>query len=302
MGKTTVALQILHDSRIIEHFHSNRFFISCEALVDADGIVVSLAKILRVSASSDLLSSVVTHLTNSSRTVLLIDNLETVWLADGSTAPAVDDLLGRLAQIPSLSLIITCRGTDLPQSVDWSNTNNAVLEPFSIESAMHTFEDRAGRSFVGVDQNIAMRLLVAVDRMPLAASLLGQLVRRGNLVSELLERWNREHTSLLRTHGHGRINNIEVSIELSIQLLRAADDSNESLRLLSLCSMLPDGLHAVVFERLRPNFMHIDRARDALSAYALASLSDDRVLKTLSPVRHLVLKNHPAHNEHQKAL
>ena len=146
------------------------------------------------------------------------------------------------------------------------------------------------------------KLLNAVDRMPLAVSLLGQLSQRGNTVAELLERWNHEHSALLQTHGAGCINNIEVSIEVSITKICAADESGESLRLLALCSMLPDGLRPDVFEKLRPYFKRIDCARDNMIAYALASLGTDRVLKTLSPIRHLVLERHPASPIYRDAL
>ena len=302
MGKTTVTLAILYNPQIMEYFGAGRLFLSCEALVDADSIVVSLAKLLDLPASTDLLTTVVARLEAISHILLVLDNLETVWLVGGAPVHAVEELLGRLAQIGSLSLIITCRGIALPQFVKWSNTDTAALEPFSLEAALETFQDRAERRLDEEDQGIAKELLNVVDRMPLAVSLLGQLTQRGNSVSELLARWNREHSALLQTHGAGRINNVEVSIEVSITKLCAADESGESLQLLGLCSMLPDGLRPAVFEKLRSQFKHIDRARNNLTAYALASLGVDRVLKMLSPIRHLVLQRHPASPSHRDAL
>ena len=302
MGKTTVALALLHDPRIDKYYRNGRLFLSCEALIDADSIVVSLAKLLGVSATNDLLTAVVAHLKHKPRTVLLLDNLETVWLRDGGPAAAVDELLGRLSQIPSVSLIITCRGTDLPQPVEWSNIGSTVLEPFSLEAALETFQARAGQRLVSTDMNCAKELLNAVDRMPLAVSLLGQLARRGNTVHDLLDRWNRKRTALLRTHGTSRFNNAGVSIELSISMVCSADDTRESLQLLSVCSTLPDGLRQDVFKRLSQQFEDIERARDSLCAYSLVSLDAEGVLKMLSPVRHHLLERHPIHPNHRNAL
>jgi len=302
MGKTTVALALLYEPRVMLEYGIRRFFISCEALVDADGIVVSLAKLLELPISKDLLTAVVAFLNRGPRAAIVLDNLETVWLAGGAPVAAVDELLGQLAQIPTLSLIITCRSTDLPQLVKWSNPDDAVLEPFSLEAALQTFQDRSGYQIKADDESVARQLLDAVDMMPLAVSLLGQLSRRGNSVSELLARWNRKRTALLRTHGTGRFNNAGVSIELSINMSGAADDSQESLRLLSVCSMLPDGLHRSVFEKLRSLFEDIDYARDNLCAYSLASLSGDGILRMLSPVRHHVLERHPPQPEHRGSL
>ena len=202
MGKTSVAIALLHHHGTIAQYDSRRYFLSCEALIDVDSMVISLAKLLDIPASSDLLTAVVIHMNSSSHSILLLDNLESVWLRDGAPVPSVDDLLGRLAQIPSLSLVVTCRGTELPQSVQWANADTAILEPFSVEAALRTFEDKA-RQLTDDEKMIAIQLLNAVDRMPLAVSLLGQLARRGNSVSQLLVRWKRERTSLLRAYGTG---------------------------------------------------------------------------------------------------
>jgi len=302
MGKTTIALAILYDPHVVECFQDGRFFLSCEALVDTNSVVISLAKLLAISVSGDLLTAVVARLTDIPRALLVLDNLETVWLANGGPAAAIEGLLGRLAQIPSLSIIITCRGNVLPQLVEWSNPDTAALEPFSPEAALETFQDRAGYRLIGPDEGIAKELLAAVDHMPLAVTLLGQLAMRGIPVSELLDRWNSEHSALLRTHNVGRGNNAEVSIKLSITMLRSADDSGESLQLLSVCCMLPDGLHPDVLRKMRLHFKHIYRARDTLTAYALTSMGPDRVLKALSPVRHVVLDTYPAQSNHRDAL
>jgi len=302
MGKTTIALAILYDTQIVEHLRDQRFFLSCEALIDTNSVVIALAKLLGLSVSGDLLTAIVARLNDMPPALLVLDNLETVWLADGGPAAAVEELLGRLAQIPSLSIIITCRGIVLPQLVEWSNPDTAALEPFSPESALETFQDRAGFRLTGPDEDIAKELLAAVDHMPLAVTLLGQLARRGTPVSELLDRWNSEHSALLCTHNVGRINNADVSVKLSITMVSAADVSGESLHLLSVCCMLPDGLRPDVLKKMSAHFKQIYRARDTLAAYALVSLGTDRVLRTLSPVRHVVLENHPACPTHRKAL
>lgn len=305
IGKTTVAVALLYEPLVVEHFGTNyRLFLSCEALAygDVNGLVISLAKLFGLPASSDLLTTVVTHFKNIPCVLLVLDNFETVWLAGGEPVAAIDELLGTLAQIPSLSLMITCRGGILPQTVDWSNPDSAALKPFSLEAALDTFQDKARCVLTGEERTIAEQLLNAVDRIPLAVSLLGQLARLGNSLSELLDRWSYEHSALLRTHGDGRLSSVDGSIEFSIKILQAADHSGESLKLLAVCCMLPDGIHPEIFERLRVQFKHIHRARDTLTAYALASYGADRVLMALSPIRHFVLENHPAHLDHVNAL
>jgi len=304
VGKTAVALTLLHDSRVTMHFplKRQRLFLSCEVFVEADDIVVSLAKLLGLPASDDLLTSVMTRLADTSNTVLVLDNLETIWLSGGAPVVAVDELLGKLANLSSLSLVITCRGVDLPRFVEWSNSENPNLEQLSLEAARETFEDRAGRHFSGSDEQAVERLVGAVGGMPLAMSLLGQLVRHGNTPSELLDRWNHEHSALLQTHAAGRQNNVDVSVKISISMMRAADDSDEPLQLLSLSSMLPDGIRPPVLDRLRPKFRNIGRARDTLSAYGLGTVGMDGVLTVPNHIRHLVLQYHPSSTANRNAL
>jgi len=303
MGKTTIGLGVLYDPRVVELFDDHRLFQSCEALVDAEELVCKLAEQCGVEPTTPhLQAAVVARLTKRRRTLLVIDNLETIWLVDGAPVVAVDELLGRLSQIATISLMITCRGRILPSSVLWSNSSTAALEPFSEAAALETFKDRLGELISASDELIAKELVRAVDMMPLAVTLLGQLAQRGTPVPELLDSWNSEHSGLLQTHDVGRVNNVDVSIELSLKIVREADKSKEALQLLSVCAMLPDGLRPEVFEKLRPHFKNIRRARDNLTAYALSSMGTDRVLKMLSPIRHLVLERYPAEPKHLDAL
>jgi len=167
---------------------------------------------------------------------------------------------------------------------------------------VQAFQDRAGRQFFGSNEEVVTQLVNAVDRIPLAVTLLAQLTRRGNTPSSLLDRWHREHSALLQTHEVGRMNSLATSIQISLAMMDAVDESQEALHLLSICSMLPDGLRPSVFEMLRPEFTNIDRARDTLSAYALADPGIDCVLKTLSPVRHFILERYPAETAHRSLL
>ena len=303
MGKTSVAVAIIHDDRIIGRFGNGRLFLSCEALCDIDSIVIALATMLDLKASNDLLSAVVSYLKTSPRTLLVLDNLETVWLVDDAAkVSAIEDLLAVLAKAPKLSFIITCRGSVLPPLVRWSNKATATLAPFSLEAAMETFEDTADLKLVGEDRSIAARLLHEVDRMPLAVTLLGQLAGRGVALSELFNRWSRTHTALLSTRSDGRKYNVDASIHITINLLSASTASPEPLQLLAICSLLPAGLRPFIFEELRKYFKDIDGARQALRDYALISIGVDSESRMLSPIRHFVLSRYPPAEERHAAL
>ena len=303
MGKTSVALAIAHVDPVADYFGNGRLFLSCEALSDADSLVIALAKVLALESSKYLLSTVISHLKARSRTLLILDNFETVRLAEDVTkAPAIELLLATLAKIPSLSLIITCRGNVLPPRVRWSNSGYAALTPFSLAAVMQTFEDTADHELSGEDKRIAEELLREVDMMPLAVSLLGQLAQRGVTVSELLDRWNSNRNAVLSTRSSGRHYSIDASLRLTIDSMSTATSSPEPLQLLAMCSMLPDGLCPSVFDSLRGHFDEIDSARQVLRDYALVSVGVDSELKTLSPIRHFTLLHHPPTAKHHVAI
>jgi len=296
IGKTSIALVVIHDKRIETNFQEQRIFLSCEALVDADSVVVALGTRLGLEASKDLLTKVVSTIRTCGRLLLLLDNLETIWLVeDTARASGVERLLRTFAEIDSLSLIITCRGVVLPPGIEWSNSRDAAIGPFSLQAARRTFLDTSRIQLDDRESNALDELLQAVDAMPLAVSILGQLADSewGSSPSELAQRWNSQHSALLQTRKSGREHNVDASISLSINLLQSATDSPEPLRLLSTCSMLPDGLRPAVADELRPHFEDIYGARQLLRKFALINIDLDGTMTMLGPIRRFVMARFP---------
>ncbi|KAH7098644.1 hypothetical protein BKA62DRAFT_832381 [Auriculariales sp. MPI-PUGE-AT-0066] len=99
-----------------------------------------------------------------------------------------------------------------------------------------------------------------------------------------------------------RESNVDVSIQISLDLLQGMHNGTEGQRLLSICAHLPDGLRPSVFDKLDDQFDDIRGARGLLVKLALVSRSPENELKMLSPVRHFVLKHHPMAMNHTAAL
>ncbi|KAH7102003.1 P-loop containing nucleoside triphosphate hydrolase protein [Auriculariales sp. MPI-PUGE-AT-0066] len=307
LGKTSLAQAVMWERVIVAHFGPRRFFISCEPLVDTAGVGAGLGKLFDVPASKDILQGIITHLESHGRTLLVLDNIETVWLVPNDRARSQFELLlRRLAAISTLTLIITSRGIILPRGVRWANAASATLEPFSAEAALQTFDDIAGTSEndEGNERAAVVELIQAVDYMPLAVTLLAQLVQCDEKPSMLLHHWKQSHTAMLRTDplASGRETNVAASIGVSIQLLRAGDNSKEPLQLLSICAHLPAGLRTSVFDQLKPHFEDLDSARRSLRSLALISVGPQDELRMLSPIRHFVLSAHPMATDHLAAM
>ncbi|KAH7098274.1 hypothetical protein BKA62DRAFT_375355 [Auriculariales sp. MPI-PUGE-AT-0066] len=303
MGKTSLAKAILHDEEVVNVVQDNRFFVSVEDVIDIESAAKRLAEQLGVGETSDPQSAAISALQPLSRSLLVIDNLETLWFSNnGAAQKDAERFLQRLADVPSLTLIVTSRGSVTPSGIEWTNDQSAELDAISLNAARETFEQIAGRPSLATEFTALDELLTGVDCMPLAVTLLAQLARQKNSPSQLLQRWHHSKTAFIRTGGDHRESSVNVSIQISLDLLSAMTGGTEGGQLLSICAHLPDGLRLPVFAQLVSHFSDIHAARDLLVTFALVSIGSNNELRMLSPVRHFVLKHLPMTDGHLAAL
>ncbi|KZV88620.1 hypothetical protein EXIGLDRAFT_751592 [Exidia glandulosa HHB12029] len=302
LGKTTLANAVVQHVDVAATFGARRFLVTAEAAVEVDDLLTGMLATFGLPASSDPLASLLQHFRSHERTLLVIDNLETIWnSANAQQRRMTEDVLSKLDNVTSLTLIITCRGADLPPDVEWANRDAVVLSTLSPEAALATFTDIAG-NIPAPDQPVRDALLKEVDYMPLAVTLLARLVARGKQLRDLHRRWNSVHTSMLRTQPNGRLDNVDASVQLSIAFLPSDDPA--PLQLLSLCAQLPDGMRLPVRNELERlcSFRDIDGALDVIQGLALVYVTDDDTIRMLSPIRLYVLEKHRPSAAHRASL
>lgn len=302
LGKTTIAKAVVHHIDVAQSFRDRRFFVTAEAAAGVDDVVTGMLTTFRLAATSDPLASLLQHFRSHDRTLLVLDNLETIWnSANAKQRSATEDVLSKLDRVRSLTLIITCRGADLPPDVEWANRNAVSLPTLTSEAALATFTDIAGH-VPASDQPVRDALLTEVDYMPLAVTLLARLVARGKKLRDLDTRWKSSHTSILSTKPNGRLDNVDASIQLSIAYLPSEDPV--PLQLLTLCAQLPDGMRLPVrneIERLC-GFRDLDGILDVIQGLALVYVTNDDTIRMLSPIRLYVLEKHRPHADHCASL
>ncbi|KAG8943941.1 hypothetical protein FRC03_002272, partial [Tulasnella sp. 419] len=197
MGKTSVALKIIHAPRVKEKYGSNRYWVPCEQATSVLLFIELIAKSLDLppSSSGDRFGEIVALLENSGQLhIFLLDNFETPWDLEGQQSD-IADVLTRLASIPSVSLIITMRGTQYPSSntIDWSTPRLPSLAQLELDAAEEAFL----RISPDATNNPELKtLLKKLDCMPLAITLMAKLSEAGETISELLSQWGTERTVL----------------------------------------------------------------------------------------------------------
>jgi tetratricopeptide (TPR) repeat protein len=238
MGKTSLALTVLHCTEVRERYPL-RIFLSCEAIATVDQLISELADILQIHAvnrDSTLRYVVLRRLARGPLTLICLDNFETLW-DPPQIRNVIETLLAELDGMHNISLILTMRGTQRPASLRWSKPLLPPLVPLSIDHMQSILLDIADAA----DNPVTRKLLECIGGVPLAASLLANLLRDGvETPAGLWRRWESERTSMIETGGQDRLSNLDISIQLSIESPRMkACPSAKSV--LSILALLPNG-------------------------------------------------------------
>lgn len=291
VGKSSLALAILHDARIVQKFCARRIWLPCDGATTADAVTGALVAYLSVSGKSSLRK--VAECLGTAPTILVLDNFETPWEPENARLGS-EQLLASLAEIESLTLIITMRGAEQPAGVAWTQPAFPTLQPFDLPAASQTFFSIAPN--LPHDQLAdVQKLLELVDCLPLAVRLLAVLAQV-DAPASLLKRWQLESTGML-DRGDDKNSSLDVSLRISLSSPRLAYPPG-CLSCLAVISLFPDGLSEV--EGVEIFYGHIPGVRKCVVALKRAALvySEMGRLRVLAPIRAYVLTNHPPSEAH----
>ncbi|KAJ6596346.1 P-loop containing nucleoside triphosphate hydrolase protein, partial [Mycena vulgaris] len=286
IGKTSLARAVLHHSDITSRYGQQRLFLACDSVPTKVELVGLLGNHLELKPGKDLTQDILRHLSSGPPTLLIFDNLETSWEPPQSRRD-IEEFLSLLTDIKHLALMITMRGAERPAKVQWTRPFLLPLTPLSQEAARQTFIDIAEDTHESSDID---KILSLTGNMPLAIDLISHMVDTEGCPS-ILSRWEAERTALL-SEGHDRRSNLDLSISLSLSSPRIIL-LPQSRNLLSILTMLPDGLSDIELVQSKLPIHNILACKVALLRTALAYSEHGR-LKTLVPIREYIQKAHPA--------
>ncbi|HEX3111302.1 MAG TPA: tetratricopeptide repeat protein, partial [Thermoanaerobaculia bacterium] len=279
MGKTTIALQALHDARVAARFGSRRYFVQLDGAKTRPDVVASIALALGVPITPGAELAVFDTFA-AAPAALVLDNAETPLDGDQEQ---VEELFARLSSIDPLSLVATIRGNERPHSVTW--TKSVKANELTGEEATEAFVRWSGKPVFRNDPYLS-KLLAALDGVPLAITLMARYAELFDSLDIVWQRWSEKRTAMLkdRTPGVGRLHDIAVSYELSIGVL-----TDSARRLLSVLALLPDG---AAREDLSGIFADPDDAADELRRRALI-VDEERRIRMRAPLREYIAAARP---------
>ncbi|KAJ7445457.1 P-loop containing nucleoside triphosphate hydrolase protein, partial [Mycena latifolia] len=284
MGKTSLAKATIHHPDITCKYEKC-FFVLADSVSTSIGLSVLIAEHIGLKPAKDAMAQVLHYFATHGPSLLILDNLEAPWEPLKSRGE-VEELLSKLTDVPHLALIITMRGAERPAKVQWTRPFLAPLKPLSDAAARDTFFAIAEDAH---DSKEVDEVLSLTDNMPLAVDLIAHAVDLEGSCSTVLARWKSEKTALLSA-GNDRKSNVDTSIIISLSSSRMSTGAKD---LLSLLSILPDGLSDVELVQSKLSIQDVMTCKATLLATSLAFTDDKRRLKSLVPIREHMQCFHP---------
>ncbi|KAJ7354064.1 P-loop containing nucleoside triphosphate hydrolase protein, partial [Mycena albidolilacea] len=284
MGKTSLARAVVHHPGVCSKYEQ-RFFVACDTVSNQIELAALIGSYLGLKPGKDLTKLIVQHFSTRPFCLLVLDNLETPW-EPLELRSSVERFLALLTDIPQLALIITMRGAERPEKVQWTHPFLPPLQPLSYEAALQTFMDIADDDHDSTDVN---ELLLLTDRLPLAVDLIAHLADQEGS-SNLLARWETEKTCLI-SDGYDKRSSLDASINMSLSSSRITSSAG-AIELLKVLSILPDGLSDVQLLKIGLPIQNILDCKTTLLRTALA-YTDDKRLKSLVPIREHIYRFYP---------
>ncbi|KAJ7858300.1 P-loop containing nucleoside triphosphate hydrolase protein, partial [Mycena leptocephala] len=289
MGKTSLARAVVHHTEIAGRYGQQRFFVACDSAATQVELAALIGTHLGLKPEKDLTRAVIQHFSGSPPSLLILDNLETLWEPTESQAN-IEEFLSLLTGVEHLALVITMQGAERPAKVAWTRPFLRPLKPLEQDAACQTFIDIADNTHNPKEVD---KILSLTDNMPLTINLLAHLVDSEGC-SNVLCRWEEEKTSLI-SDGYDKRSNLDLSISLSLSSPRL-NSVPHSKDLLSLLSMLPDGLSDAELVQANLPIDNILGCKAALIQTTLAYRDEHKRLKALVPIRESMQKIKPPGN------
>ncbi|KAJ7896810.1 P-loop containing nucleoside triphosphate hydrolase protein, partial [Mycena leptocephala] len=286
MGKTSLARAIIHHTEITAKYEEHRFYVACDSATTKVELAALIGGHLGLKPGRDLTHPVVQYFSSHPPSLLILDNLETLW-EPAESRNDIEEFLSILTDVDHLALIITIRGAERPARVAWTRPFLLPLKPLEQEAARQTFIDIADNWHNPEEVD---KVLSLTDNMPLALNLFAHLVEIEGC-SNVLSHWEEEKTSII-SEGFDRRSNLDLSISLSLSSPRM-ESVPHAESLLSLLSMLPDGLSDVELVQSKLPIPNILACKAALIRTSLAHSDEYKRLKVLVPIREYMQKVQP---------
>ena len=275
IGKTSIALTVLHHDRVKDKFGDNRRFIRCDKFTPS--LANFLARLSRAIGAGIENPEDLTPLRpylSSNKILIIFDNAESILDPEGTDAEEILAAVEELCQFDQICVCITSRITTVPQYC-----KHLEIPTLSMDAARDVFYGiYNGRNRSSVIDDLLRRL----EFHPLSITLLATTAIHNKWGYErLVKEWNARHAQVLRT---GANKSLEASLRLSLDSPTFLKLGSNARDLLGVIAFFPQGINENHLDWLFPTLPDIESTFDKFCTLSLAHRSDDHITM-LAPIR-----------------
>jgi hypothetical protein len=273
IGKSAIALTLLHRDKVQAKFGRNRYFMRCDDLAGSlEEFIGRLSDAIHTKHTTEM-EQLRSHLESSPPLLLLCDGVDSVLDPLTPEADKISTTIEEIGRYQHVCLLTTSR-------------THLEIPSFHFIEVQTLPEDGARDTFYGLchmERSSAVDNLIAeLDFHPLSINLLASAVReKGWDESALLQAWRDSGTSVLKMpDGQGLESAVESSLfSPSIQNLGAT--AREALEAIAA---FPGGVEETRMERMFPGIPGLADMVPVLCRFSLVHCQDGFV-RMLSPFR-----------------
>ena len=273
VGKSSVALTLLHHNRTIVKFGRNRHFLRCDDLTNSlDVFLERLSGAIGISRTTDI-EQFRSHLESSPPLILLLDGVDSIL---DPLAPEAEDIFATIEEFgchQNVCLLTTSRM--YPEISGFHRVEVPTLSGGDARDAFY--------GLCRLDRSPTIDGLIAkLDFHPLSIDLLASFVRENDWdESALLKAWDGGRTGALVTHYRQLLRD---SLEPSFRSPTIQNLGTAAREALKAIAAFPRGVEESKLESDIPGIIGIRVVVDVLCKFSLLYRQDGFV-KMLSPFR-----------------